>query len=265
MRRSCPRPRLRPGSCRTRTANPSGLLLLTGVSGHSPVAAIAGVRSFVLDELGQPSDLPVDGLEPMFVQRPGVTVEPLAGARQHAAHPFALLLHPPPATLEDLQPDVRAGLGEERQPRTEAVVVEGIRADRGEQLGKMFLTLSGELVYPLAAPGPHRRGGVERRLLGDPPCLGEPAQGGIERTVGKCAECPEQRGEPFTKLVSVHWALAEQPEDGDLQQCDGPLSRCDVSARYMSAMSRCQFGVRQVTGNPGGRRRSALLTCRKGA
>ena len=71
-----------------------------------------------------------------------------------AAHAVALLLDPAAATLEDLQPDVGAGLGEERQPGAEALVVEGVRADVGEQLGQVFLAFGGEPVDPLAASRP---------------------------------------------------------------------------------------------------------------
>jgi len=107
----------------------------------------------VLDELGQPADLAVDGLEPVLVQRAGVAVQPFAGAGKRAAHAVALLLDAAAPAFEDLEPDVGARLGEERQPGAEPLVVEGIRTDLTQQLGQVFLALCGEPVNPLAAPG----------------------------------------------------------------------------------------------------------------
>ena len=65
--------------------------------------------------------------------------------------PSRLLLHPAAATFEDLQPDLRTGLAEERQPRAEALVVEGVRPHLGEQCREVFLAFGGEAVDPLAA------------------------------------------------------------------------------------------------------------------
>ena len=86
------------------------------------------------------------------MQLAGVAVDPFPRAGQRAAEPLALFLHPAAATLEDLQPDVGAGLGEERQPSPEALFVEGIRTDLGEQVGQVFLALGGQPVDPLAPP-----------------------------------------------------------------------------------------------------------------
>ena len=88
------------------------------------------------------------------MQLAGVAVHPLPGAGQRARHAVALLLDPAAPAFEDLQPDVGAGLGEERQPRAEALVVEGVRADVGEQVGEVFLAFGGQPVDPLAAPRP---------------------------------------------------------------------------------------------------------------
>ena len=129
----------------------------------------------VLDQLGEPTDLAIRRLEPVLLQLEGVAIQPLAGAGQRRAHALAPFLHPAAPSLEDAQPDVGAGLGEERQPRAEALVVEGVRPDLGQQVGQVFLALGGELVDPLAparpAARPRRFGG----LLGDLARLGEVA------------------------------------------------------------------------------------------
>jgi hypothetical protein len=111
-----------------------------------------GAGSLVLDELGQPSDLSVDGLETVLVQLARVAVEPLPRPRQRAAHAVALLFYAAAAPFQDLQPDVRAGLREEREPCPEAFFVKGIRPDVGEQLREVLLAVGGELVHPLATP-----------------------------------------------------------------------------------------------------------------
>ena len=97
---------------------------------------VRALRAFDLDQLGEPADLAVDGLERVLVQLTGVAVEPLAGPRR-AAHAVATFLDLAPPALEHLEPDVGAGLGEEREPGAEALVVEGIGADRGEQVGQV--------------------------------------------------------------------------------------------------------------------------------
>ena len=118
----------------------------------------AGSAAFVLDQLGEPADLAVDRLEAVLVQLAGVAVDALARCGPARCFmPSRCLLDPAAATLEDLQPDVRAGLGEERQPRAEALVVEGVGTDVGEQLGEVLLAVGGEPVDPLAAPRPAGR------------------------------------------------------------------------------------------------------------
>ena len=148
------------------------------------------VRSCSISSVSQRTSRSTDS-RPCSLQLAGVAVQPLAGAGQGALHAVALLLDPAAPTLEDLQPDVGTGLAEERKPGAETLVVECLGADVGQQLGEVLLAFGGELVDTLAAPGTDRgTGRVERRLLGDPAGLGEPAQGRVERAVGERPEGP---------------------------------------------------------------------------
>ena len=219
-------------------------------------AALVGAAAFGRDQLGQPADLAVDRFQPVLLQLQGVAVQPLPGAGQRGPHAVGLLGHPLLATLQDLQPDVGPGLGEERQPGAEALVVVGLRTDLGQQLGEVLLALGGEPVDPLAALGPGTEAGtgrllLQRLLLVDPAGLGQPAQRRVERTVGEGPERAEQRGQPLAQLVAVHGRLAEQSENRDLQHPvplsgaavvhaagSGAASGCDISRRYIMSMYR---------------------------
>ena len=128
---------------------------------------VAGVLALALDQLVEPADLALDGLEPVPLQLEGVAVDPLAGAGQRRAEAVEALLEPRPAALEDAQPGGGVGAGEEREVDAEVLVLPGGRAGLGEQLLEVLLALGGEPVddpRPLAG---QRRGGAGG-LLGDP-------------------------------------------------------------------------------------------------
>src|SRR5215204_2890862 len=67
--------------------------LLPGGSGADVVVAL------VVDQLGEPADLAVDGVEAVALQLEGVAVQLLLGAAQRVPQPVALPLDGPPAAL----------------------------------------------------------------------------------------------------------------------------------------------------------------------
>src|SRR5688500_2049689 len=87
-----------------------------------------------LDELGEPPQLALDGLERVRRRLLGVAVDPGAGALQRAAHALPPLLQPRPAALEDAHAHLGVGLAEEGEADPERLVVPGRRSGLGEQL-----------------------------------------------------------------------------------------------------------------------------------
>src|SRR3954454_2798112 len=109
-------------------------------------------RTFVGDELLQPADLTLAGVEAVSLEFERVCVESLGGAGQHVAQPLSTLLDPAPATLEDAQSGRLVGAGEEREMNSEARVVESLRTGTAEQFLEAFLSLRRDLVDHPAAP-----------------------------------------------------------------------------------------------------------------
>ena len=135
--------------------SPLVLLVLVGL-----VAVVTALlRVFVRDQLVEPAHLALAGVEAELVQLAGVAVDLLAGPGQRGAQALPALLDGAPAALQDAHPDLGRGAGEERQVHAEAVVVPGLRAGLGEQLGEPLLALGGDPVDPPGPPGPAGRSG----------------------------------------------------------------------------------------------------------
>src|SRR3954451_11359234 len=79
-----------------------------------------GVVLLAVDQLGEPADLAVHGVQTVPLQLEGVAVELLLGAPQRVHEPVALPLDRAPPALEDAQPDVGRGVPEEREVDAEA-------------------------------------------------------------------------------------------------------------------------------------------------
>src|SRR3954451_5605237 len=128
-------------------------------------------RTFVGDELLQPADLTLAGVEAVSLEFQRVGVESFGGAAEYVAQPFPALLDPAPATLEDAQSGRLVGAGEEREVNTEARIVESLRTGTAEQFLEAFLALCGDLVDHPAAPVGQQRylagRSSRRRFLGD--------------------------------------------------------------------------------------------------
>src|SRR5688572_19090678 len=106
---------------------------------------------FVCDQLVEPPDLALGGVEPQLVQLAGVAVDLLTGTGEGAAQALAAFLDAPSAPLEDAHPRLGRGAGEEREVHAEAVVVPGLGTTVGQQLGEPLLALGGDLVDPAAS------------------------------------------------------------------------------------------------------------------
>src|ERR1700753_1617700 len=100
----------------------------------------------------------------MPLQFEGVTVHALPGPGQASTDTLQALLQPGPAAFQDPQPDVGAGLAEEREVDTEAVVLPGGPARPGEELLQELLAVSGQPVHDLGAA-------AGQRLRGNGRCL----------------------------------------------------------------------------------------------
>jgi hypothetical protein len=179
------------------------------------------------DELVEPSDFAIHGLEPVLLQLQGVAVELLPRAPERSRDLLPALLEAAAPALEDLQADVGVGLSEEREAHAEALVLPCRRAPFGKLILQPLLALGGELVDdPAAAAGD---GGVGRGVVrGEQPGREHVLQAGVERAVGDRPERSEQRVDPFAQFVAVQGRLVEQAEDGELQHA-GPLAHRDPS------------------------------------
>src|SRR3712207_4858695 len=77
------------------------------------LARRSGVVLLAVDQLGEPADLAVDGVQAVPLQFEGVAVELLLGAAQRVHEPVALTFDGAPPALEDAQPHVDRGVPEE--------------------------------------------------------------------------------------------------------------------------------------------------------
>src|ERR671912_105569 len=132
-------------------SDPIGCLLVWSAPGGSGVGTVGTVVRAVVtacagpalgaDELVEPPDLALDGVEPVGVELERVGVEPLAGPLHRAADPLEPLLEPRAPTLEDPQPDGGVGAREEREVHAERLVLPGGRPRLAEQVAEALLAL----------------------------------------------------------------------------------------------------------------------------
>src|SRR5439155_12405326 len=113
--------------------------------------------AFVRDELLQPPNLALAGVEAVALQFQRVRVEAFGGPGEDLAQSFPALLDPAPPAFEDAQPRRLVGAGEEREVHAEPGVVVGLRAGAGQQLLEALLALGGDLVHHPAAPAGQQR------------------------------------------------------------------------------------------------------------
>ena len=252
-----------------------------GIGARPPAACLR--PPFLGDQLIQPADIALHGLEPVPLQFERVAVHPLAGARERRPQPFHPVLEAAPPALQDPQPDVCPGLAEEREVDAELVVFPGRRARVDELVLEPLLALGGQPVDDLRPAGRTARPAVRRRrlvaLLGDQALGVQLVQAGVQGAVGERAERAEQHVQLLAELVAVHGRSMEQPENGELK--DGspvaahgvpPVGRVctyldDISRRYLGSIYRVErsqhrrlFPGRQPAVHLRGRSRPGLRT-----
>src|SRR3979411_186242 len=98
------------------------------------------------DQLVEPAHLPLARVQAELMQLPGVAVDLCARLRQRGPEPLATLLARTPAALEDPHPGLGGSSREEGEVDAEALVVPGLGARLGEQLGQALLALRGDAV-----------------------------------------------------------------------------------------------------------------------
>lgn len=125
-----------------------------------------GCCPFRGDELVEPLDLALAGLEPELMQLAGVAVEGTAGPRHRLAQAFPAFLDLAAPAFQDAHPRFGRGAVEERQVHPETVVGVVVWAGVGHQLAESTATLVGQLVN--ASCSPHR-GARWGGILGDQP------------------------------------------------------------------------------------------------
>src|SRR5690349_11218682 len=122
------------------------------------------VATFGPDEVGEPADLALHGLDAVALELPGVAVDLGLRAGQLVLDPGEALLEPRAAPLQDTQADLHVGGGEEREPDVEVVVLPRSGADLRHQPLELLVARGRDLVDD-ARPTARRRGG--RADLGD--------------------------------------------------------------------------------------------------
>src|SRR5690606_34763049 len=90
--------------------------------------------TLICDELLQPADFALTGLQAVARQLEGVRVEALGGAAEHLPQPFPTLLDLAAAPLQDAQPGGPVGAGEEREVHAEPGVLPGLWPGPGQHL-----------------------------------------------------------------------------------------------------------------------------------
>src|SRR5689334_25398715 len=154
-------------------------LRLLGEAGHSPLRG---------NELVEPLDFALTGLEPQLMKLTGVAVERATGPRNRFAQTFPPFLDLTAAPFQNAHPRLCRSPVEERQVYPEAVVGVVVRTGVRHQLTEAPAALVGQLVH---APGPPDRCAGRGGILGNQPFGLHAPQGRVERSIGKRPERTE--------------------------------------------------------------------------
>ena len=214
------------------------------------------------DQLVEPLDFPLAGLQPQLVQLTGVAVERVAGPRDCFTQTFATFLHLTTAAFQNPHPRLGGRAVEEGEVHAEAVVGEVLRPGVGHQLGEPLLAGVGELVD--AARPAHLDGALGCGVLDDQAVGLHAAQRRVQRAVRERPERAEEARQAFAQLVAVHRGFEEKTQDGQLQhpghllanssvavtaqhraQCIAPIYSHTIAPIYIPATSAHAKGARR--------------------
>src|SRR5690349_18673138 len=148
-------------------------LRLLGEAGHSPLRG---------NELVEPLDFALTGLEPQLMKLTGVAVERATGPRNGFAQTFPPFLNLTAAAFQNAHPRLCRSPVEESQVHPEAVVGVVVGTGVGHQLPEAPAALVGQLVD---APSPPNRRSGRGGVLGNQPLALHAPQGRVERSVRK--------------------------------------------------------------------------------
>ena len=188
-----------------------------------------------------------------------VAVEPLPGPCHRGPDGVEPFFQPAAAALQDPQPDVGAGLPEEREMHAEPVVFPGRGPRLGQQVLQPFLAVRRQPVNDLRAaagpraPSPSRPRRASGLVLGDQPLREQFLQARVERAIPEGTERTEQRVQALTQLVAVHRGLVQQAKDSEfehpaalsshrcphLRACPGSPGLYDAEAGEPCMANRC--------------------------
>src|SRR5690349_11386446 len=112
----------------------------------APRRCRGGDVAFGSDQLVEPADLPLRGVLAVLLQGRGVGVHPLAVLGRRGADGGHGRLETAARALEDAEPDLGLGAGEEPEVDVERVVLPSARTGLLGQLLEVLLAVGGELV-----------------------------------------------------------------------------------------------------------------------
>jgi hypothetical protein len=153
----------------------------------------------------------------VLVQFQGVTVDSFPGPRERGTHGFHALFQPAAAPFQDAQPDIGAGLTEEREVHPEPVVFPRGGTGLAQQVLQALLAVRGQAVDDPGPPPGTRPRGILIWLLHYQAFGEEFLQAWVERPVGERAKGAKHGIEPLAQLVAVHGRATQQPEHGQFK------------------------------------------------
>src|SRR5690606_39351141 len=104
------------------------------------------------------------------VQLSGVAVYSLLGSAESGSQSLTPFLDPAAPAFEDPHTHIGGRTREERQVNAEPLVIPGLWAGVGQQIGEAFLAFRGEFVHPACSASPRAAFRVRRlRVLFDDP------------------------------------------------------------------------------------------------
>jgi hypothetical protein len=204
----------------------------------------SGAAPFGGDEGVEPADLVRQRIGPVPVQLVEVGVG--RGVRQPRAQPLQAVEEAGAPPVEDPQPDLGAGPGEQGEVDAEALVVGGGGRGVGEEPAQPVRPGVGQPVDDPRAAARCGGAGVGRDEAGPP----HPLQAGVERAVGDRARGVRGVVEPLAQFVAVQRGVGEVAEDGEFE---GPRPACRAHRHLLApTLAACRHRPPARVVAPGG-------------